>query len=289
LYQCRTISQFNAELDWLLKRFNPISLSELHARVAAGEPIPPGSLFVSFDDGLRECIDIVAPICRAKGIPATFFISTGFTDNRSLFYRHKASLLAEACLQSGRANALRINGNRVSSYAEFRAFVFQVRWTTATQLDDCAEQLDVCFEEYLRTQRPYLDSEDISTLIRQGFSIGGHSVDHPLYSEIPLEAQIDQTRDCLRDLKSKFPLAINSFAFPFLADGVAEQFMERALSSERVDLVFYTGALRPDHGGRVIWRFGAEEANRSFARTWKRNVGRQQMDRIARFLKPVAR
>jgi hypothetical protein len=161
----------------------------------------------------------------------------------------------------------------------------QVRWPGAPQLDDCAEQLGVSFEEYLRTDRPYLDSEDISTLIQQGFSIGGHSVDHPLYSEIPLESQLTQTRDCIQDLRSKIPLDIRSFAFPFLADGVNEHFMERALSSEIVDLIFYTGSLRPDHGGRVIWRFGAEEANRSFGETWKRIVGRQQMDRISSALR----
>ena len=61
-----------------------------------GETIlPPNSFLLTFDDGFREIYDIIAPILLDKGIPATFFISSGFLDNRELCYQHKASLLVE--------------------------------------------------------------------------------------------------------------------------------------------------------------------------------------------------
>jgi peptidoglycan/xylan/chitin deacetylase (PgdA/CDA1 family) len=287
LFQCRNVSQFKAELDWLLKRFNPVSLADLNAKIAAREPIPRRSLFISFDDGLRECIDTVAPICRAKGVPATFFISTGFTGNKSLCYRHKASLLAETWLLSRGIRAVRTSKGSIASYDAFRAFVLQVKYADARELDDCAGQLELSFDDYLRGERPYLDEEDIATLLRQGFSVGGHSVDHPLYSEIPFEAQVAQTTGCMQALKARFELGVGSFAFPFLADNVPERFIEHTLASETVALIFYTGAVRPGHDGRVIWRFGVEVGDRPFGETWKRHIGQQQMDKVRSTLKTV--
>jgi peptidoglycan/xylan/chitin deacetylase (PgdA/CDA1 family) len=288
LFQCRNTSQFKAELDWLLKRFKPVSLEDLNSKIAAREPIPAGSLFISFDDGLRECLDIVAPICLAKGVPATFFISTGFTGNKSLCYRHKASLLAETWLRSGGASVKTRKG-AITSYDAFREFVMQVKYEDVAELDDCAKQMEVRFDDYLRTERPYLGEDDIATLLRQGFSIGGHSVDHPLYSRIPFEAQVAQTEGCLRSLKEKFPLGTASFAFPFLANDVSERFIEHTLGSKTADLIFYTGSVRPDHDGRVIWRFGVEVGDCSFGETWKRFIGQQQMGKAISTMKSVLR
>ncbi len=285
LFQCRTVNQFKAELDWLLKRFKPISLEELSSSVAAQIPLPPNSLFISFDDGLRECLDVVAPICLAKGVPVTFFLASGFLGNRSLCFRHKASLLLEEYSRSRNRNVVRTPNGVLASAEEFRAFVLQVKYANAFELDECAKQLGLCFDEYLSRERPYLDDADVATLIRQGFSIGGHSVDHPLYGEISLDQQITQTSDCMHHLKAKFPLPVSSFAFPFVGDGVSEEFTESILSSHTAGLIFYTGALRPDHNGRVIWRFGVELGDRAFADTWKDNVGTQQRDRMRAFLK----
>jgi peptidoglycan/xylan/chitin deacetylase (PgdA/CDA1 family) len=285
LYECRNVSQFKAELDWLLKRFKPVSLEDLQAASNAGKPLPERPIFFSFDDGLRECIDIVAPILRAKGVPVTFFISTGFVGNRSLCYRHKASLLVETYLQSGGARKVQTRNGEIASFDEFRRRVLQVKYADAIELDEYADQLGLHFDEYLSNERPYLDENDIASLISQGFSIGGHSVDHPRYSEIPFESQVAQTLDCLYALNARFSLPVRSFAFPFLADGVAERFMERMLSPEALDLIFYTGSVRPDHNRRVIWRFGVETRNHSFAKTWKHNVGRYQMVQVRSMLK----
>ena len=47
----------------------------------------------ALDDGLSGCHRYIAPLLRKKGIPASFFLNNRFIDNKSLFYRYKASLL----------------------------------------------------------------------------------------------------------------------------------------------------------------------------------------------------
>ncbi|HYQ58821.1 MAG TPA: polysaccharide deacetylase family protein, partial [Draconibacterium sp.] len=80
--------EFERELDFYLKYFTPVTLEELVNSSTAGN-----CFHISIDDGLKECTEVIAPILYKKGIPATFFVNSGFVDNKNLFHRYKASLL----------------------------------------------------------------------------------------------------------------------------------------------------------------------------------------------------
>ena len=88
-YNYRDTTQFEKELDFYLKHFKPVSLEELLVNKDSGEKI----FHLSFDDGLKECSEIIAPILLKKGVPATFFVNPGFIDNQRLFHKYKASLI----------------------------------------------------------------------------------------------------------------------------------------------------------------------------------------------------
>ena len=67
-YPYRNLSQFEAELDYYLKYFKPVELSYLLEK-----PRQPQNIFhLSFDDGLKECAGVIAPVLLRKGVPATF-------------------------------------------------------------------------------------------------------------------------------------------------------------------------------------------------------------------------
>lgn len=55
---------------------------------------------MSFDDGLKECAETIAPLLLKKGIPATFFVNPGFVDNQRLFHKYKASLILGRLIES---------------------------------------------------------------------------------------------------------------------------------------------------------------------------------------------
>ena len=95
LYTPRSIATFKEDLEFFLKHFEPISLTELIKHVRKGEEPDKPSFFLSFDDGLREVHDLVMPLLLEKGVPATIFLNSDFVDNKELFYRYKLSLLQE--------------------------------------------------------------------------------------------------------------------------------------------------------------------------------------------------
>ncbi len=63
--------------------FNVISLTELLQRQQDGRGIG-GCLVITFDDGYKDNSEIAAPILLSMGLPATFFVATGFIDTNTI-------------------------------------------------------------------------------------------------------------------------------------------------------------------------------------------------------------
>lgn len=68
---------FAAQMRWLARYYDLISLSEAQARIASGFNARPAAC-ITFDDGYAENCDFALPLLTELGIPATYFVSTDF-------------------------------------------------------------------------------------------------------------------------------------------------------------------------------------------------------------------
>src|SRR5690242_15121760 len=71
--------EFDLQLTVLGRWFTVLSLREAAARLRSGT-LPMRSACVTFDDGYADNATIALPILRRRGVPATFFLATGFID-----------------------------------------------------------------------------------------------------------------------------------------------------------------------------------------------------------------
>jgi peptidoglycan/xylan/chitin deacetylase (PgdA/CDA1 family) len=243
LYRMKTVKEFLKDLDFLLKHFEPIDVETLY-NYHINNIIPKKPVFhLTFDDGLKEMYEIVAPVLLEKGVPATFFINSGFTDNKALFYRYLASLAIENFQQEGKlTNAIKTE-ILACSY-EDKDSLFQ--YFSQLQVDD-----------FLKNKKPYLTTEQIQTLNKQGFSIGAHSTDHPYFYKVPLAEQLRQTRESIDFVSSIVNQKLRLFAFPFTDYQVSKTFFEEI--KQYVDLSFGTAGIKDDETGFSIQRVAAEK------------------------------
>lgn len=242
LYPVRSEKQFRADLDFLLQHFQPIDLQTLWGHIFENYPFTRPVFHLTFDDGLRECHDVVMPILLEKGIPATFFLNTDFVDNRALMFRYKASLL-------------RHTGRILPSDP------MQITYANQYLLDTWAVDIGLDFSAYLEEQKPYLDRVQIRAMQNQGFTFGAHSIDHPRYSQIPLEAQIRQTLESLFAVKELCGSELPTFAFPFTDHGVGVDFFN--ILREKMDgpvLTFGTAGAKQDTFPTHLHRFAMEHS-----------------------------
>lgn len=270
LYSFRNTKQFIQDIDFILKYYEPINVDTLIKSINSGTKIKRNSVLFTFDDGLREVHDIIAPILKQKGIPAVFFVNSDFVDNKNLFYRYKASLLVEE-VKSKEICKSRINEisskliDKPNSKKDICKSILDVNYKNKFVIDEIAKIINYDFNEFLVTNQPYLTSLQLKNLIKQGFSVGAHSVDHPEYFNIPFDEQIKQTTESIKWIKKTFKQEYNLFAFPFTDFQVSRQFFETIYSSKNpmVDLSFACAGIKDELYPKHLQRLPIEMSNES--------------------------
>jgi peptidoglycan/xylan/chitin deacetylase (PgdA/CDA1 family) len=247
LYSYKNERQFISDIDFLCRRYQPVSLPDIIDHVRRGKQLKKCSFLLTFDDGYSQMYSIVAPILAKKGIPAVFFLNTDFLDNRALSCGNKISLLIEHVINNKNA-FLKIRPQLPAllrvPHEDFRVRIRSIQYKESRILDELAKQLELNFDEYLTTVKPFLSSEHVLRIIDMGFFIGAHSVDHPHYVDLSLEDQLSQTIVSLQILKRKFNLPLSVFAFPHNDQSVSRRFF-KAIESH-ADMTFGTSGPKID-------------------------------------------
>jgi len=272
--------QFVDDMDFFCSRYHPISLFDLVDHVKHGKILKNNSFILTFDDGYSQMYSTVAPLLIKKGIPAVFFLNTEFIDNRALCYKNKASIIIVFIINSvnhGDRLKQKLNSFFDGPFYEIKNRILSINYREASVLDEIGSLLGICFNDYLEKNQPYLSRVQIRKMIDMGFYFGAHSKDHPLYSDLSLNDQIDQTIGSMQFMKKEFNLPYSVFAFPHHDRSVTKEYFEMIENS--IDLTFGTGGIMTDSVTSNLQRINFENTPKSakyiLARQWiKRQIYR---------------
>jgi len=268
LYPVRDEKRFKEDLHFLLKHFKPIAVDEL-SEIASGEKsAAENSFFLSFDDGLSEIYDVIAPVLKEMGIPAAFFVNSSFVDNKELFYRFKCSILVESIQSKPTSEAVQAKIDEVlvkhsNSTQSPVQRILAIKYDQKGVLDEIGALLEVDFAEYLNSNKPYLTTQQIEGLIDDGFVIGAHSEDHPEYSCLSLEEQLSQTQCSMQFLNEKFKIDSKLFSFPFTDYGVSKDFFRNIFDTGNniADISFGSAGLKKESFSNHFHRVAMDSSN----------------------------
>lgn len=241
LYRVRTPAEFERDLETLLKEFEPLSLSNFQEQ--KGKVKGKRGMILSFDDGLKECHSIIAPLLKQKGIPAVFFLNNRFIDNHGLFYRYKASLIIHQVRDDCRVM------EKISAFLKIpqehvEKSIKMIGPHQFSLLAKLAQEAGLDFSAYLRDFTPYMNSEEVKQVLDWGFDIGGHSMDHLNFSALSSQQMLDQVRDSIEDLHKRFAVSTRYFSFPFTSDGVPGRVIHRLLDEGTATVLMGTAGLK---------------------------------------------
>jgi peptidoglycan/xylan/chitin deacetylase (PgdA/CDA1 family) len=222
LYDIKSPDQFEQDLLFFKEHCHVASHDELVAHQRGRHRLPAGSVCITFDDGFSECHDTVRPLLLRYGLPCTFFVCESVIDNRAMMYRNAISL----CIDSLRhltdeevtAVTARLGdrcGVRLKNREQLRAWMVGLTYPERDKVDAVCELLGLDVDAFLRRERPYMTREQIVDLSRDGFTIGGHSCNHP---ELWLLEWKDATREIVDSCAAVRELTDQAsvpFAFPF--------------------------------------------------------------------------
>ncbi len=272
-----TAEEFAARMKWLKSCFNVVSLGQGVAGLRSGR-LPPRAIAITFDDGYADNREIAAPILQRLGLPATFFVATGFLDGGRMFNDtvidtvRCASRLDLRDLGCGEHTLTDDDARR----AAIGVILDHVKYQPLQARETLVEQIAARAGSPLPPS-PMMRSEQVAELHRMGFDIGGHTVRHPILAELGVEEARREIVDGRRRLEDVVGARVAHYAYPngrpgrdyrrVHVDLVREAGFDAAVSTARgvsrvgtdlYQLPRFTPWDRPD------WRFGLRMARNHF-------------------------
>jgi len=215
---CVAPEDFDRQMAHLAASYRPLSLDEVVERLGVGEPLPRDGVVVTFDDGYADNHDFAAPILLKHGLPATFFITTGFIDDDvppwhcivRYAFEHTAQPLWAA--PDGAALPLLSEADRLQARRRVSTLVEGLSAEErADEIRALCEQLEV---EPPQAEGMMMSWRQVRQLARLGFSIGAHSVSHPNLTRVSGDQLWREVSGSTRRLAEAAGVETRHFAYP---------------------------------------------------------------------------
>ena len=200
----------------LAAEFNVLPLGEACARLARGA-LPARAACITFDDGYADNEQTALPILKRLGLPATFFVSTGFSDGGIMF--NDGVIEAVRLAPAGTHDLSRLNlgryslGDHTSRRAAIDALLAQIKYRTVRERNALVEEL----AEVMQTTLPnnlMMVATQIKRLHDEGMEIGGHTVNHPILSVLDEQQARAEIIGGKRRLEEITGTPVTLFAYP---------------------------------------------------------------------------
>lgn len=216
-----TREDLDRQVRWLKANFDVIAPRDIDyvVRVKRGRHV-----LITFDDGYVDNYEHAFPVLKAHGVPATFFIATGFIDEPQLPWWDEIAWMVRTSKRSGLEMPGYLEGAVSFDEPERERAVRTLLRAYKKLPDERTKDFLNAAGAATGTGRPPRDLVDPRTfwmtwdMIREmhaaGMTIGGHTVHHPVLSRLSREEQAKEIASCERRLKEELGIPMHTFAYP---------------------------------------------------------------------------
>lgn len=247
-YPCPTgagLRGLTRQFDRLGRLANIVSLRPALEALGDGRRLPTRAVALTFDDGYRDNLELAVPLLERLQLPATFFLVPGMLSGE---VRMWWEVMAWAFSRSRRHEVTW--GGKVLATGGRRGRQ-SVRWAAERlkTLDQAgrdrmvAELLDLLAPEGQPDDRSLLlDWHGARELVRRGFSIGSHSMDHTILSRETAQRQVQDLAAARRQLETELGIAVDLLAYP---NGTRGDYDTSTIQASRAAGYTHAFTLRP--------------------------------------------
>jgi peptidoglycan/xylan/chitin deacetylase (PgdA/CDA1 family) len=177
---------------------------------------------ITFDDGYRDNYEVAFPILKTEGVPATFFITTGFIDAPRVAWWDEIAWM----VRTSRRQSVELPG-RIPQSVSFddpdreqavrtllRAYKAMPADATDSYLDAVADAAASgrCGAE--AGKNLWMNWDMVREMYAAGMRVGGHTVTHPVLARSSRERQRDEIMGCGNRLAEEIGEPMRYFSYP---------------------------------------------------------------------------
>lgn len=217
-----TPTAFEAQVRYLAATASFITLQEYLDHLKEGKPLLNKSVVVTFDDGYKDNLTIAAPILQKYGIPATFFIATGYIGADKMKWEDQLSCLirrskVEIVSLSLPSSDVSFNiGSDKDKFKAINALVNMLGQLNQIErlriLDGLREQLKAKCDDQADVMMTWDDVRQLADTPE--FSIGSHTVSHQHLTRIPLDDVVFEVTNSKEHLENEIKRPVTLFSYP---------------------------------------------------------------------------
>jgi len=219
-----SVKNFEKQIEYISQEFKAIHLRDIYNYILHGKKLPKNAIAITFDDGYKDNYTYAFPILKHYGIPATFFLITGYINSRKipwwdrLFYfilKSKKEFFS-ANIKEKMRFCIRTNKER-QKVASYLLSLFQLFRPEEIEkfLERLANELEIDSKIDL-TSSLFLNWEEIEEMKNYGMDFGTHTCNHINLSLISNKKDFEyQVVNSAKLIEDKIKLPGNLFSYPY--------------------------------------------------------------------------
>jgi len=209
-------AEFERQLSLIGRWFTVLPLAEAVQRLRAGA-LPVRAACITFDDGYADNATVALPALRRLGMPATFFIATGFLDGGRMW---NDSVIETVRVAPGATLDARRYGLGVlplSTMGERRAaldaLIGALKYLPLDERQARVDEFAALAPAGLPGDLMMTDTQ-VRELHRGGMEVGGHTVNHPILARLDPDSARREIAEGRRRLAEITGAPVTLFAYP---------------------------------------------------------------------------
>ena len=179
--------QFDRLMRLVARSFRVMTLGTAALRLAEGT-LRARSLVITFDDGYADNADVALPILQRHGLPATFFVSTGFLDGGRMWNDSIIECVRACAREELDLSALGLARHALANADQRRACIesllFHIKYLDLEGREAAVQHLQRAAGVRTLPADLMMQSEQVRALHRAGMEIGAHTVNHPILTSL---------------------------------------------------------------------------------------------------------
>lgn len=209
---------FDHQMRLLARQFRPLPLLDAVRRLREGS-LPARAVCVTFDDGYADNAAIALPLLQAAGVPATFFVATGYLEGGRMFNDTVFEVIRR--LPAGRHTldevpglnaSLTIDDGAGSRIAAAHALISCIKYLEPADRQAVVERLAARVRGL--PDDLMMSHGQVRALHQAGMEVGGHTVSHPILTRTPVDMARTEIADGRAQLEAMLDAPVRSFAYP---------------------------------------------------------------------------
>ena len=206
---------FARRMRWLKRFFRILPLAEAVERLQTGA-LPQRAACLTFDDGYADNAENALPILNRLGIPATFFVATGYLDGGRMWNDTVIEAIRRWESPWLPLPGLDMDSIPVRTVEERRLAIPKVlgliKYLPPEHRQQICEEMASGVPGSL--PKPMMGSEQVGELAASGMDIGAHTRSHPILTRIPLTQARSEIEGSRKDLEAITGRSVTCFAYP---------------------------------------------------------------------------